>query len=66
MSLGEREDELLDTLERSFTLTCRTYSSAVGWAVGHSEIGVLDQIVDRTDTDREPWTMGKPETRRVR
>ena len=66
MSLGEREDELLDTLERSLTLTCRTYSSAVRWAVGHSEIGVLDQIVDRTDTDREPWTMGKPETRRVR
>jgi hypothetical protein len=58
MSLGEREDELLDTLERSLTLTCRTYSSAVGWAVGHSEIGVLDQIVDRTDTDREPWVMG--------
>ena len=66
MSLGEREDELLDTLERSLTLTCRTYSSAVGCAVGHSEIEVLDQIVDRTDTDREPWTMGKPETRRVR
>ena len=66
MSLGEREDELLDTLERSFTLTCCTYSSAVGWAVGHSEIEVPSQIVDRTDTDREPWTMGNPETRRVR
>jgi len=33
-------------------------ASALGWAVGHSEIAVLDQIVDRTDTDREPWAMG--------
>ncbi len=66
MSLGEREDELLDALERSLTLTCRTYSSAVGWAVGHSEIVVLDQIVDRTDTDRESWVIGKAKTRRVR
>lgn len=32
-------------------------ASALGWAVGHSEIPVLDQIVDRTDTDREPWAM---------
>ena len=33
-------------------------ASALGWAVGHSEIPVLDRIVDRTDTDREPWAMG--------
>ena len=33
-------------------------ASALGWAVGHSEIAVLDRIVDRTDTDREPWAMG--------
>jgi hypothetical protein len=33
-------------------------ASALGWAVGHSEIAVLDRIVNRTDTDSEPWAMG--------
>lgn len=33
-------------------------ASALGWAVGHSEIAVLDRIVDRTDTERESRAMG--------
>lgn len=33
-------------------------AAAVGWAVGHSDSAVLDKVVDRTDTEREPWAMG--------
>lgn len=33
-------------------------AAAVGWAVGHSDSAVLDQVVERTDTKREPWAMG--------
>ncbi|WP_277543738.1 hypothetical protein [Haloarcula laminariae] len=33
-------------------------AAAVGWAVGHSDAAVLDQVVDRTDTESEPWAMG--------
>ena len=33
-------------------------AAAVGWVVGHSDSAVLDQVVNRTDTDSEPWAMG--------
>lgn len=33
-------------------------ASALGWVVGHSDIAVLDRIVDQTDTDSESWAMG--------
>lgn len=32
-------------------------ASALGWVVGHSDIAVLDRIVDHTDTDSESWAM---------
>jgi hypothetical protein len=33
-------------------------AAAVGWAAGRSNTAVLDRVVDRTDTDSEPWAMG--------
>lgn len=32
-------------------------AAALGWAVGHSDIAVLDRVVDRLDTKSEPWAM---------
>jgi hypothetical protein len=33
-------------------------TAAFGWAVGHSEVAVLDRALDRAESDDESWVMG--------
>ena len=51
-------DYLMDISVDADTEWAWESASAVGWVIGHSDTAVLDRVVDRTDTDSEPWAMG--------